>query len=57
MDFQNFIYFFDFSRLGFCGESYPRFILPTEIDETLEGKQESSLYDQTVAFFTKIFFK
>ncbi|CAO1442082.1 unnamed protein product [Diamesa serratosioi] len=46
-----------YTKLGFCGESYPRFILPTEIDEALEGKQESSLYDQTVAFFTKIFFK
>jgi actin-related protein 10 len=51
---------FDFPhRLGFSGEPHPRFILPTEIESIKDvlKKTDNSLYDQTAAFLTKLFFK
>jgi hypothetical protein len=57
-DEKNVIKIFAF-RFGFCGEAYPRFILPTEVQSIRDvlKKTDTSLYDQTVAFFNKIFFE
>lgn len=51
--------FICFLRIGFCGEAHPRFILSTEIESITDilKKTDTSLYDQTAAFLTKIFFK
>jgi hypothetical protein len=53
-------YNFKNSRIGFAQEAYPRKILKTEIDafkDVLDNKNQSALYDQTVEFLMKIFFK
>lgn len=46
-------------RIGFCGEASPRFILPTEVESIADilKNSDTTLYDQTAAFLTKIFFK
>ncbi|CRK90060.1 CLUMA_CG003779, isoform A [Clunio marinus] len=48
-----------YTKIGFCGEAHPRFIISTEIRSISDILKKSyiSLYDQTAAFFTKIFFK
>lgn len=50
---------FIFIRIGFCGENHPRFILPTVIESIADilKNSDTSLYDQTAAFLTKLFFK
>lgn len=47
-----------YTKIGFCGEAHPRFILPTEIESIRDvlKKTEKNLYDQCVDFFNKIFF-
>ncbi|KAL7017045.1 hypothetical protein ACKWTF_010234 [Chironomus riparius] len=47
-----------YTKIGFCGEAHPRFILPTEIESIRDvlKKTEKNLYDQSVDFFNKIFF-
>lgn len=54
-----------FDRLGFAADSYPRFIIPTEIynvekkatKKLFEYKSKTELYEQMVEFIQKLFFK
>jgi actin-related protein 10 len=57
-------YFLSF-RLGFAAEPCPRFIIPTEVRNSANGKHkklfdyknQQELYDQMVEFVQKLFFK
>jgi len=57
--------FLNLYRLGFAAESFPRFIIPTEINNNDKNitqnlfiyKTLTELYDNVVNFFQKLFFK
>lgn len=54
-----------YSRLGFAGESAPRFIIPTKVENASDGmtkdlfeyQDNKEFYEQVITFIQKLFFK